>query len=152
MKKSIEERFWEKVGIKSDNECWEWLSGKYPNGYGQFKERSYKVVPAHRISYKIIYGNIPEEICVCHKCDNHGCVNPNHLFLGTHADNMKDSSNKGRINGENHKQHKLSLDEVKEIRKIYQSGKFSQQYIADMHGISQSVVSLIIRNVDWREK
>lgn len=88
-------RFFDKVN-KTD-ECWEWnaaLRGK--TGYGAFKLNG-KVIDAHRISYELHNGIIPNGMHVCHTCDNRKCVNPNHLFLGTYKDNHQDGVNKGRI-------------------------------------------------------
>lgn len=90
------DRFWNKVNIKSKNECWEWRGSMLPTGYGQF---SYSGTPrrAHRISYLLTYGNFDSSKYVCHSCDNKKCVNPEHLFLGTQSDNLKDASNKNKL-------------------------------------------------------
>jgi len=98
--------FWEKVDKTGD--CWLWTAGKNKQGYGRFgiyrEGRSFRI-NAHRVSYFISIGNINNDLLVCHKCDNPTCVNPSHLFLGTHKDNAIDRVNKGRNNsptGDNH--------------------------------------------------
>lgn len=88
-------RFFDKI-IKSDG-CWTWNASLRSKGYGAFKFKG-KVVLAHRFSWIFHNGDIPDGLSVCHKCDNPICVNPNHLFLGTHSDNMKDAFNKKRLN------------------------------------------------------
>lgn len=122
------ERFFSKI-VKTDS-CWNWkasLRGK--SGYGAFKLNG-KTVDAHRISYQLHIGEIPENMCVCHKCDNRKCVNPEHLFLGTHSDNMKDAFNKkrlivpltGRFKENNEPKNSLLTDrkEIKELKLLLQ--------------------------------
>lgn len=88
-------RFFDKV-LKTDS-CWIWTAGSRGLGYGAFKHEG-KTIDAHRMSWIIHNGTIPKDIFICHKCDNRSCVNPDHLFLGTHSDNMRDAYNKGRLN------------------------------------------------------
>lgn len=90
----LTERFAEKVR-KEENGCWEWLGRKNANGYGIFTIGHTEKVLAHRMSWKLTYGWMPSLHCL-HKCDNPSCVNPEHLFLGTQADNVHDMCNKGR--------------------------------------------------------
>jgi hypothetical protein len=86
-------RFWSKVE-KSDN-CWIWIGAKTPEGYGRMRwMKGYEY--AHRISWVIQNGTIADDLCVCHSCDNPSCVRPDHLFIGTIADNMHDRDTKGR--------------------------------------------------------
>lgn len=89
------ERFWSKVDIQGLNDCWEWTASIKDTGYGQIRI-NYKTLRAHRVSWEINYGEIPENMCVLHTCDNRKCVNPKHLWLGDKFDNMQDMSKKGR--------------------------------------------------------
>ncbi len=94
----IEERFFPKIAFIPFHTCWEWMGTKNRGGYGSFLH-SYQVKKgAHQISWEIHYGPIPSGLCVLHKCDNPGCVNPEHLFLGTKRDNTLDMVKKRRHN------------------------------------------------------
>lgn len=81
---------------KKTNTCWIWLGAKNPKGYGRIKINK-KLYSPHRIMFELFYGKILGVYDVCHKCDNPSCINPDHLFLGTRSDNMKDAYNKGRL-------------------------------------------------------
>lgn len=88
------EQFWSKV--KKTKTCWIWIStNKVPRGYGMLKRKG-RHHYAHRFSYEMHYGTIPKGLQVLHRCDNPSCIRPDHLFLGTQSDNMKDASKKGR--------------------------------------------------------
>ena len=93
--KTTHERFMEKIKVDEDTGCWEWQSAKTTDGYGRIFCDS-KATLAHRWSYQHHVGEIPKGMCVCHKCDNPGCVNPDHLFIGTAQDNVNDMTAKGR--------------------------------------------------------
>ncbi len=105
----LTDRFWEKVDKRGPDECWEWTAGRATStlwtkgkpkfDYGIFhrgSEDEYQAVQAHRMSWELHNGSIPDSLFVCHTCDNPPCVNPGHLFLGTHLDNMRDRKAKGR--------------------------------------------------------
>lgn len=101
MQIAIEERFWRFVApMMDDRGCWEWSGNRTPKGYGQMaSHRQGHPVMAHRVSYQIHSGPIPEGMCILHKCDNRSCVNPTHLRVGTYADNTRDMYDKGRHRG-----------------------------------------------------
>lgn len=88
-----ERRFWEQVDTSGD--CWVWKGYTLPNGYGSISING-KHVFVHRFSYSLHFGKIPDELCVCHRCDNPPCVRPDHLWLGTQQDNIADRNRKGR--------------------------------------------------------
>ena len=143
--KTLEERFWSKVDRKDPAECWEWQAGKFSQGYGQFSVGA-KNKLAHRVSYELAHGPIPEGLVVRHKCDNPCCVNPDHLELGTHENNMDDRASRGRgAKGEAQGGAKLTEDVVRAIRL---DGRL-QVEIAASYGISQITVSRIKRRSSW---
>jgi HNH endonuclease len=91
----VASRFWNKADTSHVDGCWNWVGSKR-NGYGVI--RKYRLYYyAHRVAWELTNGAIPSGLFVCHHCDNPPCVNPAHLFLGTHADNMRDKTDKGRI-------------------------------------------------------
>lgn len=99
--------------VSKTSTCWLWQGAPTSGGYGRFWFDGVRKL-AHRAAYEIFKGDIPEDMCVCHKCDNPLCVNPKHLFLGTHSDNMRDMGNKGRHHAQNQthcsRGHEFTLD------------------------------------------
>lgn len=155
MRKSLEERFWEKVAIpKHLYDCWIWTGTKGAKGaegdyYGQIRNGRRRS-QTHRLSWEIHRGPIPEGVHVLHKCDNPPCVNPNHLFLGVQRDNNLDCVAKGRNNiGERNGQAKLTKDNIKCIREMVADGSL-QREVASLFHISRCHVSDIVNRKRWR--
>lgn len=141
---TLQERFWQKVR-KTDN-CWLWEGATLPNGYGQFNDED-KLSYAHRVSYRLTYGLIPEGKLVCHRCDVRNCVNPAHLFLGSHSDNMQDAVAKGRAaRGTRQGLAKLTEDNVRTIR----SSTESCYKLAKKFSVSHTTVREVIKRNRWK--
>lgn len=143
--------FMDRVEMVPFSTCWYWTGGKDRDGYG-FARHDGKVRYAHRVSYMRYVGPIPEGMHVCHSCDEPSCVNPAHLWLGTHYDNMRDMYTKGRrlaASGERHSSAKLTSNQVREIRSKIACGH-KQKNIAKEYGIGQSHVSMIGHGKIWR--
>jgi hypothetical protein len=142
-------RFFKKVRVTPG--CWLWTAALV-DGYGAFKIKSsdlkWKTAKAHRVSYAFYFGN-PGDLFVMHRCDNPGCVNPDHLELGTNADNMRDMAEKGRST-KGSRQHKAKLHEqdIPQIRARAQSGDRLTDIALD-YGVSKSSISKANIGVHW---
>lgn len=144
--RALEDRFWEKV-VKSDG-CWVWQAATF-QGYGVFGRADGQSVRAHRMSWEMHNGPIPDGLNVLHHCDNPPCVRPDHLFLGTTADNQQDMRSKHReAKGGTHGRRKLSQDQADGIRVAYQQGRKLRE-VAQQYGVSEATVSLIGRGLKW---
>lgn len=150
--KTLEERFWEKVDKRSDDECWEWKNCKTHFGYGKIKVgKQYK--PAHRVMWELYYGSVPDGMLVLHKCDNPPCVNPKHLFLGTYLDNVRDMIAKDRVKyvrGEQHGHAKFKDGDIRNIRQLYKDGQYSQYKLAEMYNVCTREIRKIVHNELWK--
>jgi hypothetical protein len=151
--KSEAERFWCKVDRRGPDECWEWQAARSEHGYGAFGLTGFGSgkVPAHRWSYAETVGPIPDGMHVCHRCDNPPCVNPQHLFVGTLADNMRDMVEKGRsLKGERHNLAQLTEAQVLAIRQAWADGGETQTQIAERFNTNKANVSQIVRGKKWK--
>lgn len=153
--KPLVDRFWDKVAIpESPESCWLWTGGlNYgDHGYGVFglADRS---VGAHRFSWELHFGPIPEELWVLHSCDNPPCVSPFHLFLGTNSDNCRDSVRKGRWGDRRAKVrgHKLTIEQVRQIKETLLGEHWRGQDadLASQWGVSRILISQIRRGKTW---
>jgi hypothetical protein len=145
-----EPRFWSKVAI-ADTGCWLWMAATTSAGYGNYGVRAGIVICAHRHVMTQMHGPIPKGLFVCHRCDVKRCVNPDHLFLGTPADNVADKVAKGRApSGEDNPGRKTTWDDVRAIRERYAVGDISQKRLGTDYGLSQSVIGDIVLGRAWR--
>ncbi len=146
-------RFLAKINI-DQNGCWNWVGAHDLKGYGQVKiRRLHKtVLLAHRISYQHYIGDISKNMYICHKCDNPQCVNPEHLFVGTHQDNMDDMISKGRykhpnVKGTKNPKSKLTEQDVYQIIKLLPI--YTNKDIGNKFNVSHSTISCIRRGKVW---
>jgi len=158
-------RFLTYIEVGKPDDCWEWRGcivsnhgekrGKFnwPDGEGGFYSCAASIA-----AYRLFVGKIPkrhgtDKLCVCHSCDNTLCVNPAHLWLGTHLQNMKDKVAKGRQNsheGERNPNAKLTLEDSEEIRQLWATGKYKQSQIAKMFEVTPNLVSQIVTQKIWK--
>lgn len=144
--------------------CWLWLGAKDTHGYGYLQRHTWRDdagkrhmvwAKAHRLSWGFANGReIPDGLCVCHSCDTPACINPDHLFLGTKADNNADKDRKGRGHyerrrGAGNPNARLTIDDVRAIRGM--SGSLTQQVIADRFRVAQAYISRVVRHKVWIE-
>lgn len=145
--------------------CWLWMGKRRETGYGLMYFAG-RYIRTHRLAWQLFRGDIPDGMEVCHRCDNPPCVNPDHLWVGTHAENMKDAAKKGRIasgdksgarlygapwsKGELSGKAKLTTADVIEIRRLCDTLGMRQTKVAKMFGVSSCQVSVIVRRKQWK--
>ena len=140
--------FWKKVKVASPNDCWEW-QGATTYGYGIFRNNGRKC-RVHRLSFEWHYGVKVGHMCVLHHCDNRGCVNPRHLFLGTRADNHLDMINKGRrasFTGERNSNAKLTDHDICRIRAM--CPPMNQHEVGKIFGVANTTICDIVSRKNW---
>ena len=137
--------------VNKGSECWLWTGFRDKDGYGRF-QCGKRAVGAHRVSFEIYKGEIPEKAIVLHRCDNPACVNPDHLFIGSQADNIQDCMAKGRrkvMRGDQHYNAKLSSEQVLGIRRQWSNGELSA-VLEQAYGVTQQTISDIVNYRSWR--
>lgn len=163
--KNTPENFWSKVKRGSELECWEWQGARTSSGYGNLSWHGLHV-QAHRVAYYLSVGGIALETgfrregkakqyrrFVLHKCDNRGCCNPNHLFLGSMRANLLDAYAKRRKvqPRSKHINAKLTAAQVVYIRDAYDTGAAIQTQLAKQFGVSQRAISLVVRRETYKD-
>lgn len=158
----IASRFWSKVDTSGD--CWEW-TGCQRAGYGYFRVAAGHMEMAHRFSWQLAYGPISNGLFVCHACDNPRCVRPDHLFLGTHDENMADMVRKGRspsgdrnpsrrfperVSRGEHHTAKLTEAQVRDIRARYTPGYGHLTELGREFGVTPDAIKFIVTRQTWK--
>ena len=157
---TVQDRFDSHYTPEPMSGCWLWTGFYRPTGYGQFIAKNIAPTPrnAHRFSYALHVGPIPDGTYVLHRCDNRACVNPAHLFLGSHQDNVTDMMRKGRnrpggmdgeFDGERNPAAKLTRAQVDHIRVILSTGVVSRKRIANAFGVSRVTIGDIAAGKTW---
>lgn len=145
---TLVERFWAKVQRGRPGECWPWLGAIQSGGYGSFFAAG-RIVKAHRFSYELAKGPVPPGLHVCHTCDSPPCVNPRHLFVASHATNMRDMSLKGRAAWGSHPgRTELTAEQVVTLRREYSRGT-RPSVLAARYRIHPASVGRIVRGDRW---
>ncbi len=147
-----EARFWNKVD--KSGSCWQWKAAVFKQGgYGHFRinDKSFR---AHRLSWELANGQIPDGMCVLHACDNPPCVKPAHLWLGSHAENMADSAQKGRATnagykGEDCGNAKLTEQQALFVRAEYEKGNTTYKALGNEFGVTRQAIFRIVKHLSW---
>lgn len=142
------QNFWKSV--HKTESCWVWNGVRNNSGYGSISDGHGILVGAHRLSWIIHFGQIPEGLYICHKCDTPYCVNPSHLFTATASDNMLDKIMKGRDFVDNaYRNSKLTFKEVNDIRNLYAEGKITQKELSEKYRVCRSNISYVLKGKSW---
>ena len=146
-------RFWSKVCITAEDECWNWKAYIHEKGYGKFQIKPRRPAQAHRVAFSLVVGPVEDSVLVCHSCDNRKCCNPKHLFLGTPQDNMNDMIEKGRakhppLNGELNGFSRLLEQDIPVIRNLY--GVLPTKELAARFNVHRDTIRLAAKGITWK--
>ncbi len=150
-KPTLRERFEDKWEVVTESGCWLWVARLNKHGYGTFQIGCRSCL-AHRVSFEIYRSPIPEGMEILHKCDVRACVNPQHLYVGTQFENMRDRSERSsweQAKGSQSVRSKLTEEDVLEIRRMSSAGR-SYAELSERFGICKSNVATIVRRETWR--
>ncbi len=140
--------FWPKADRSGG--CWLWKGKRNRRGYGVVSVNN-RSRAAHRVAYEFAHGPIPPGLSVLHRCDNPACIRPEHLFAGTHHDNMRDMREKGRaLCGKANAATRLTVDQVREIRRRYATGSIGTRLLAREYGVGRSTIQGIVSGKTWQ--
>ena len=149
-RQTIVTAFWQRFRVDATSGCWEWVGTRGAHGYGLVALDGRRFL-AHRVSYRLHFGDLPSGAHVCHRCDNPACVNPDHLFLGDMRSNHADKVSKGRqARGDGHGNAVLSTADVVAMRDRFAAHEASQRVLAHEYGVSPSHVSNIVNREAWK--
>lgn len=148
-------RFWNSVDVRKPDECWEWKKSRTERGYGKLeyvKDGKAKTIGAHKMAYMLTYGSVPEDLLICHTCDNPPCCNPFHIFAGTNQDNRDDCVKKKRhaVGIKNGGGVKLDETQVIKIRELYKTGNYTQDELVEMFQVSMSTIQRVLYRRGWK--
>jgi hypothetical protein len=149
---NLKERLMKSVTKQPNGGCWEWRGTVLTSGYGQIRQNN-EPITTHRASWIVHRGPIPSTMFVLHKCDVRHCINPDHLFLGTQSDNMRDRTNKGRDGvkyGTGHWNSRLRPQDIKKIRELSASGLHNGKQLAAMYAVHPVTISNILLGKTWK--
>lgn len=148
------DRFLPKIAIAGDDECWIFQGARGGGGYGSFWDGTNypngrpRVKGAHRFSYRMFVGPVQDDMDVLHTCDNPPCVNPNHLWVGTHSENMRDAVAKGKFRDRKPSTAILTEEQVAQIRRDHR-GRGDGLRLARRYGVNPSTISKIVTGINW---